>query len=103
MSLLAAIFALFAKERLIGVLLRKGGPLIDRSAVGLGGQQNACAFKTWRFYFLLRAPRILFWVALLFPVGIFAQRMWFSSLGVMCIFAVVGVPALVGYFSISDW
>jgi len=101
MSLLAAVFVLFAKERLIAVLLREGGPLVDRRALGLGGQQNACAFKTWQFYFLLRAPRFLLQLALLVPVGGFAQRL-FSNIGVMFFFAVVVVPALVGYLFIPD-
>ena len=45
LSLLAAVFALFAKERLNGFLLCDGGPLINRS--GPGCRQEVYTFKTW--------------------------------------------------------
>jgi len=96
-SLLAALFALFAKERLNGFLLRDGGPMINRSAPG--SRQNVYKLKTWRFSSLLKAPRTLLQTALLIPVVGFCGRLWQASPTVTCMVGLFDVvPAFVGYY-----
>jgi len=100
-SLLAALFALFAKERLSGFLLRDGGPSIDRSAPG-PAQQQVYILKTWPYRYLIKASQGLLQTAFLFPVIGFAQRLWSWSLGVMFFLGILVVPALAGYALIFD-
>jgi len=95
LALLGAIFALFAKDRLNGFLLREGGPSISRDAAYRRQQVNT--LNNWRFRFLLKTPRCMLQIALSLPVLRFDQRLWLLSPSLLYIQAIFVVLVLVGY------
>lgn len=97
--MLAAVFALFAKERLVGFLLREGGPLTERRTLGI--QRDVETLKSWPYNYLLKAPRALLHIALLFPPSGLAPVLWFPNFGIMFFLVVVVGPGLVGYAMIG--
>ena len=94
-SLLAAIFAMLAKECLNGYFLQERGSAVDRRA---DRQRKFDALKNWRFDLLIRTPQILLRTALLFlALGVW-QRLCYALPLAKYALAFVAMPGLVGYF-----